>query len=561
MKSAAYSTLLMLLFSVSVSAQAPKPDPVDEDASGLEEPFIDTVNVTVVNVDVFVTTKKGERVRGLTRDDFEIFEDRQPVEITNFYAIENHRVAVQDSVIPLPVSLEPVDPRLPPLLPEQQRLHLVIYVDNVNIHPLNRQKGLKVLRSFLRTHVGPRDRMMVVSYDRSLNVRQPFTTDKEKVMLSLLDLDEVSGHRTVYIRQRIDVLESIFEADELAEVSGLARSYAESVYSDLGYSLDALKRTVDSLAGLPGRKAIVYISDGIEMRAGADIFAALEDQFDDPLSNLSSQSFDASRRFRTITTEATANRIVIYSLDVAGLRSNAKADVTSYHVEQGTIIQSTHVANLQEPLHFMAKETGGQAIVNTNNLGPMLDRVGEDFSTFYSLGFNARESGTGRFHDVKVVVKGRKGLKVRHRRGYRDQPVSRVMSDSTLAALNFGYSKNDLGIELEFGPPRRQSGNSYTVPLLIKIPMARLAFIPRSDVRNARVRLFVAAKDRDDNTAPVQELPVPIVIQEKDFERAMSANYQLQHTLVLSSGQQLVAIGMRDELGSTTSFIVKGINL
>jgi len=560
-KSAITSILSIFLLALPVPAQGQAGVQVGEGTAEPEELFIDTVNVTVVNVDVYVTTKKGERVRGLTREDFEVFEDRQPVEITNFYAIENHRIAAEDSVTPLPVSLEPVDPRLPPLLPEQQRLHLVIYVDNVNIHPLSRRKGLKVLRRFLRTHVGPRDRMMVVSYDRSLNVRQPFTTDKEKVLNALFEMDDMPGHRTVYNRQRTDVLESIFDAEELAEVSGLARIYAESVWSDLGFSLDALKRIVDSLAGLPGRKAVVYISDGIEMKAGEDIFAALEDQFGDEIGSLSSQSFDASRRFRTITTEATANRIVIYSLDTAGLRSNSKADVTSFHVEQGTIIQSTHVANLQEPLHFMANQTGGQAIVNTNNLGPMLDRVGEDFSTFYSLGFHARESGTGRFHDVKVEVKGRKGLKVRHRRGYRDQPLSRVMSDGTLAALNFGYSKNDLGVELEFGPARRQSGNSYVVPLVIKIPMARLAFVSRSEFRNARVRLFIAAKDGDDNTAPVQEVPVPIEIKEKDFERALMAKYQLQHTLVLSSGRQLVAVGVRDELASTTSFVTEGLNL
>lgn len=561
MKPALLSTLLFSLLTFSLAAQSPTGGQGGANPSGPDDLFLDTVNVTVVNVDVFVTTKKGERVRGLTKDDFRIYEERNPVEITNFYAIENHRIAAQDTVAPLPESLEPVDPRLPPLLPEEQRLHLVIYVDNVNIHPLNRRKSFKVLRRFLRTHVGPRDRVMVVSYDRSLNVRQPFTTDMEKVMAAFLDLDDLPGHRTVYRRERTDVLETIFDAEELAEVSGVARAYAESVFNDLNFSLDALKRTVDSLAGLPGRKAVLYISDGIEMKAGEDIFYALEDQFDDRFGILQAQSFDTSRRFRSITTEATANRIVMYSLDTAGLRSNAKGDVTSWHVEQSNIIQSTHVANLQEPLHFMAKETGGQAIVNTNNFGPMLDRVGEDFSTFYSLGFNAAESGTGRYRDIDVEVKGRKDLVVRHRRGYRDQPLSRVMSDGTLAALNFGYSKNELGVQLEFGPARRQSGNSYVVPLVVKIPMSRLAFVPRKELHNARVRLFITAKDENDNTAPVQEVAVPIEIQGKDFARAMESNYQLQHTLVLSTGRQLVAVGVRDELGSSTSFVVEGLQL
>jgi hypothetical protein len=56
----------------------PPPDGVDQ---GL---FFETVSVNVVNVDVFVTDKAGNRVRGLTKDDFELYEDRKPVQISNF---------------------------------------------------------------------------------------------------------------------------------------------------------------------------------------------------------------------------------------------------------------------------------------------------------------------------------------------------------------------------------------------------------------------------------------------------------------------------------------------
>ena len=53
--------------------------------------FVDRVDVHIVNVEVFVTDKKGRSVPGLTVDDFEIYENGRPHEITNFYAIEEGR--------------------------------------------------------------------------------------------------------------------------------------------------------------------------------------------------------------------------------------------------------------------------------------------------------------------------------------------------------------------------------------------------------------------------------------------------------------------------------------
>ena len=44
----------------------------------------ETIDVSIVNVDAIVTDKQGNRVRGLTRNDFEIFESGKLQPITNF---------------------------------------------------------------------------------------------------------------------------------------------------------------------------------------------------------------------------------------------------------------------------------------------------------------------------------------------------------------------------------------------------------------------------------------------------------------------------------------------
>src|ERR1051325_921717 len=56
-------------------------------ATALTAQVTESIDVRVVNVDVTVTSK-GAPVRGLTRDDFEIFEDGRPQKITNFYSAE-----------------------------------------------------------------------------------------------------------------------------------------------------------------------------------------------------------------------------------------------------------------------------------------------------------------------------------------------------------------------------------------------------------------------------------------------------------------------------------------
>jgi hypothetical protein len=55
-------------------------------------------------------------------------------------------------------------------VPEDQRLNLVVYVDQQNITPINRNKLFRYLRQFLNTKLDRDDRVMLVTYNRSLKV-------------------------------------------------------------------------------------------------------------------------------------------------------------------------------------------------------------------------------------------------------------------------------------------------------------------------------------------------------------------------------------------------------
>ena len=343
-----------------------------------------------------------------------------------------------------------------------------------------------------------------------------------------------------------------------------ASQYAESVYSDMRFALDALQEMIDTLAGLPGRKAVLHVSDGLSMRAGEDIYYAMSDKF--PTESgvlLDSQRYDLSRRFNTITSLANANRVTFYTLEAAGLRTYSYMDASNATIGGGAKTDQIHFSNIQAPLHFMADETGGMSMTNSNDYTPMLERMGDDFDDYYSLGFSPAASESGRYKRIQVRVKGQKQkkLQVRHRDGYREKPISTRMTDGTLAALHYGYQKDDLPIRLELGSQTRQDNGNYLVSILVKIPIGGLSFLPREEMQRGRVRLFVGARDSEGGMAPVTDVPVPIDIPMKEFESARNQFYQYEMKLIMRGGQQVVAVGIRDEIGASSGFVTRGLRI
>ena len=560
MKSLSLSALSLLLLTALPPAAGQSGDPAVPDAA-----FTETVDVDVVNVEVYVTDKSGRRIQGLTRDDFELRVDRQQVPVSYFYAVQAGRVLDAGASEPGPDETPPAvrSPQPAETIPEEQRLHLVIYVDNVNIDPLHRNRLFSHVRTFLGQHLRPADQVMVVSYDRSLHQRLSFTSDPGLVAEALYDLEEVSGHAARAAGERRDLLDAIYEEanpDPREQVVARVAAHAREIANDLEFTVDALKEMVENLAGLPGRKAILYLSDGLAMRPGEDLFYALQERWEDSRYLLEAQSFDASRRFQELTARANAHRVTFYAVDAAGLRTYTYNDASNSSPTGGVAIDEAHFANLRSPLQLMAEETGGLAIVNTSRFLPLLERVAEDFESYYSLGF-VPASGDNRYRKIEVRVAGRKDLVVRHREGYRNRPAAARMRDSTLAALRYGNERNDLGVELEIGSGTPGEKDDFLVPVVVRIPMAELGFLPRGETHQGRLRLYIAAQDADGGSSSVQEVPVPIEIPSADLERARGKLYHHRFTLRMRRGRQLLAVGVRDEIGALTGFVVGGAQI
>lgn len=544
------------------SKPAAKPAaPSPEESKGL---FLESVDVTVVNVDVYVTDKSGKRVTGLTRDDFEIFEDKKPVKITNFYAVQGRKPVGGEEAAPAPVPAVPGLPAEPSQVPEDQRLRLVIYIDNFNIHPFNRNRVMRDVRQFLRDNVTRQDQVMLVSYDRELHVRRTFTNDADVVAQAMVELEKVSGNAIQHESERHDVLDRIDESRTVEEARSIARAYAESTFNDLSFTIGALKDIVNSLAGVPGRKAVLYVSDGLPLVAGQDAFYAIQNKYPNSGGGGLTDSFqyDASRRFQEMTAGANANRVTFYTIDAAGLRtySSLAADKAGSAGNQGVFLDSIQIANMQSTLQMIARETGGIALMNTNDAGPGLKRIAEDFGTYYSLGYSPTHSGDGRFYKIDVKVK-RKGLQVRHREGYRDKSIDARMTDGTLASLQFPFEENPLGVDLSFGQPTPRDDGFFLVPIQVKVPFNKMVMVPREATNEANLRIWVAAMDGKGDTSEVAQTPVPISIPSDRLAETKDKYYVYTLSLLMRGGEQRVAVGVRDDVASTSSFVSRNVRV
>ncbi|HYO11710.1 MAG TPA: VWA domain-containing protein [Thermoanaerobaculia bacterium] len=571
-RTTAAGALLLVLGSLAGAQQQGKPAGAQEG----EGFFLDMVNVSVVNVDVHVTDKNGKRVTGLTKDDFEIYEDRRPVAITNFYAVEGGRPVAPEPVAETPAAT-PAAPGAaapPPSpknlasvpVPEDQRLRLVVYIDNFNLRPFNRNRVMREIRAFLGSKLDKDDQVMLATFDRELHVRRTFTSDASLIASSLLELEKVSAHAVHHDSERRDALRRIEDAQSVVEAQGFARTYAQSMFNDLSFSIDSLKEIVNSLAGMPGRKAILYVSDGLQMIAGQDVFYAVQNKFGERSTSLTEAfQFDASRRFQELTAQANANRITFYTIDAAGLRvyDSVSAENQGPGPQQpgfSTLIDSVRISNLQAPLQLLAERTGGVAVINANIVGPHLARIAEDFDSYYSLGYTPTHHGDGRYYKIEVKVK-RKGLQVRHREGYRDKSTEARMTDSTMAALNFPFEDNPLGVTLDFGPAQAREDGFFVQPISVRIPLGKLVLVPRETTHEARVRLFIGAMDSKGNTSDVQQTPVPISIPNADVQTATTRDYVYSVSLLMRPGEQRVAVAVRDDVAAQSSILSRSVRV
>ena len=529
--------------------------------------FLDRVDVDVVNVEVFVTDRDGNLVTGLGRDDFELRVDGEPVPVSNFFVSEEAARTPAQALADLSTAStngapQPLPEAAPAVAgdPARRPLYLMAFVDHVQILPGDRKRVLDELRVLVVERAAAGDPVMLVGYDGGLEVVQPFTRDTEALERGVDELGKAVTRRqladtqlrTLVRRIRQDTVEGVPGAG----VSDVAL-YRQERLQEARASYEAFANAVRGLAGVSGRKAVLYVSGGIPRRPGAELEALV---FGPESTGQSGGLFDLRTVYERIAREANAHEVTLYTLDARGTGAdfflNAESGSATDFASADSFDFERDV-NFQEPLMEMAADTGGRAILNTNNFANAVEGLLHDFQTFYSLGFASPTPGDGGYHRIEVTV-NRPGLTVRHREGYLAKaPVERV-TDRAAAFLLNGWESNPMGVELQFGAPKKQR-RRWRVPVLVRIPSRSVTLLPKGDELVGRVQIFVTVGDEQGRASEVTRLERDVAIPAAQAADGAGGDLGYAVELEMRPGPASLVVGVWDEVGGSESYVFQKV--
>jgi VWFA-related protein len=523
--------------------------------------FVDVSEVTVVNVDVSVFDRKGP-VTGLTKDDFEIYQDGQLQEITNFYfysepgadgapAPAPAATAVPASAVPAPAA----EPAAPP--PPREPLFITLYIDNENVLPLNRNRVLSRVNEFVHRYVKPPDKAMLVAYQRSLKVLQTFTSDPAEIIDALRKVKLYAGGRVAVNSSRKEIEEAITDEtktnNDMERLYGMIRGFAQEQENALKFTVGSLREVIGMMTGLPGRKVLIYVSDGLPMTPGLELFYELQAQYNDPGVLSRSLEYESSALFRSLVTAATAASVTIHTIDCRGLSSELGIEAEN-RMSRSTMAASVAMSNYQDSLIYMAEQTGGQYVINTNDVTAGLDRIGRDMTTFYSLGYRLTPTGQDRVHSIKVKLKGDRSYRLSYSRTFIEKTLPTRVGDRVVSGLAFDLEDNPLGITVSAGEPSPASGGRWLLPVEIRVPISKIALVPDGDALAGVISVYYAARDNDGKQSDLQATEHAVRVPAAEYESAREKMFVVSTKLLLEPGTYRISVGVRDQLTNQAGY-------
>ena len=471
------------------------------------------VAVDAVTFDAVVTDRDGHVVPDLTAEDFEIFQDgkRQKVAFAQFVPVLT--AAAVSTTSPAASLAEPAThaPSVTsaPVKRESVRRTLVVLVDDLGLSVEGLFGARRALHAFVDEHLLPGDLVAILRTGASAGTLQTFTIDRRMLHAAIDALrwnghsrNEVEPYEPVNISEAFDD-HATFSASDFTTVNALRNSMSAAG------TLGALNLAIQGTRDLPGRKAVILVSEGFHLtsriEAGPPRPGASEQANDNPELPETRVRYALDR----VIDQATRAGVVIYSLDSRGLQTaglQASDNIKSQKPLAGTDAMADLVRrqaadrvefnrDTQEGLAYVAEQTGGFAVMNTNDLVRGLGRISEDVRDYYVIGYVPQSSTfalngkTPRLHKITVNVR-RPGLRVKTRKeflGVSDpqQPAAPVTPAQQLVhAATSPFAPTDIVLHATNLPGYSPERGMF-VRTLLHIDARALTFVDRDGKKTA----------------------------------------------------------------------------
>ena len=379
--------------------QQPQPQP--------QQPQITfRAEVNYVEVDARVLDREGKFVTGLKPEDFQVFEDGKPQKIAAFSMVN---IPLERAERPLFAS-KPIERDVRTNLEGADGRIYVIVLDDLHTAPLRTQRIKAAARMFIEKYVGANDLAAVVHTSGRSEAGQEFTNSQSRLLRAV---DKFMGRKlNSSTRNMIDDVQmragTPMASDPARDLDDKERGY------NARNTLDSIRNLANYLGNIRGRrKAVVLFGEGIDYN--------INELFSDQITEAQTV-IDSTRDMLAAATRA---NVAIYAVDPRGLGAEfdelseiqSFPDDTSLGLGMSSIFNEVRLA--QDSLRVMGEETGGFAVVNKNDFRDAFQRIVDDNSSYYVMGYySSNDKRDGRFRKLEVKLPGKSGYVIRARKGY-----------------------------------------------------------------------------------------------------------------------------------------------
>jgi VWFA-related protein len=383
----------------------------------------------LVQTDVMVFDKDGRFVNGLKREDFELRIDGKPQPVEFFERVstgsgneEVQLAAARGGGLANGRSTSAV------AVPLDRGRAIFFYVDDFHMSPGNLTGIRKVLNRYVDQSLGQNDMAAITSASGTIGFLQQLADNKTVLRAAVdrlvphstsardLDRPPMTEYQALQIDHFDQDVTEYFVDELLRDNPTLGRQVATEMVRSrarqiLQYSshntvntLAGLERLVRSSSKLPGRKLVIFISDGF----------FLDDRNSDSLD-----------RLRRVTSAAARSGVVIYSMDARGLVASLEDPSFGVAFDPTGRLNRGSAGELfasQDGMNALAKDTGGRTIFNTNALSVGLSKAINETSAYYLLAWRPNhETASDKFRRINVKLLSHPDYVVRVRQGFFDR--------------------------------------------------------------------------------------------------------------------------------------------
>jgi VWFA-related protein len=535
-------------------------------AGAAQAQMSEVIEVHVANVDVVVLDRAGNPITGLTKDDFQLFENGKPQPLTNFYEMRSQTLATPSEAAVAAVPATVAAPPEPSA--EALKRSIIIFFDSSSVAFFARNKAIGSLQRLMSTLVREGDDAMIVSWNNSMQVVQPFTSDRATLQRGVeamqKTLTNAAGANFEKTRVVNVAANNIATATETGGRYSMQKAYEDAVAMWTDYAADvrnrhsqmmeSVARLLSVLAGSDRKKVFLFMAGELQQDPGLDVLAQINGMFESAPgpkmktmvpAQLQAKDVGISTQMRKLAEHASADGVTMYMVDVGDRQIDNNG-----RTPRDASVDFLSDINTLGSLGMLAETTGGAVLNGTKDFDNALREVSRDLDSYYSLGYKPAQGPKQRKIAVKV---NRPGARVRTREYYSLKTGDEQVADAVVANVFHDGMKGDFPVTVKAGVPEAAEKNTFKVPVTITFPSS-LTYLPDGEKMVGEYAVVFITATADGAMSPitkqVHRISFPAVHASQVGEQPMTA----KATLLVRGGAQSVSVAVVDERDLRTGF-------